>query len=359
MQQLKDLINSFASPQAIIAGGSVFFFLYLYFRKFMTKPSVSLFLLTFMVGFFAFSMTDANFREIVMKPDNVPIVAMIFLVAFFTWFSLRRGVENDEATAAGQLTFEGKESNQKLYVWPNLIYQEFIVSILVGVLLLLWSIVLKAPLEEPADPSISPNPSKAPWYFLGLQEMLVYFDPWLAGVVFPTLILVGLMAIPYIDKNPKGNGYFTFKERAFAITTFLYGFLIMWVLLIIMGTFLRGPNWNFFAPYEQWTVHKVVPLVNVNLSEFIYVKWLNTGLPRNWMLREIFGIAACVLYFSVTPFILAKTVLKRVYIQLGVFRYAVLMILLLPMIGLLLKMLLRWSFNLKYIIAIPEYFLNV
>ena len=359
MQQLKDLINSLSSPQLIITTGSVFFFLYLYFRKFMTKPAISLFLLTLMMVFFAFSMTDQNFRIIVLKPDNVPIVSMIFLVSFFTWFSLRRGVENDEALAVGQLSFEGKESNQKLYVWPNLIYQEFICSILVGVLLLVWSILLKAPLEEPADPSISPNPSKAPWYFLGLQEMLVYFDPWLAGVVFPTLILMGLMAIPYIDKNPKGNGYYTFKERSFAITFFLYGFLIMWVLLIIMGTFLRGPNWNFFGPYEEWSVHKVVPLVNVNLSEFIYVRWLNRGLPKFWPVREIFGILSVGLYFTITPFVLAKTILKRKYLQLGLIRYAVLMVLLLPMVGLLLKMLLRWSFNLKYIIAIPEYFLNV
>ncbi len=359
MQQLKDLINSLSSPQLIITSGSVFFFIYLYFRKFMTKPAISLFLLTLMGAFFAFSMTDQNFRVIVMKPDNVPIVAMIFLISFFTWFSLRRAVENDEALSAGQLTFEGKESNQKLYVWPNLIYQEFICSILIGVVLLIWSIVLKAPLEEPADPSLSPNPSKAPWYFLGLQEMLVYFDPWLAGVVFPTLILLGLMAIPYIDKNPKGNGYYTFKERSFAITFFLYGFLIMWVLLIIMGTFLRGPNWNFFGPYEEWSVHKVVPLVNINLSEIIYVRWLNMGLPKFWVVREIFGILATVLYLTIAPFVLAKTVLKRIYIQLGLIRYAVLMILLLPMIGLLLKMLLRWSFNLKYIIAIPEYFLNV
>ena len=78
--------------------------------------------------------------------------------------------------------------------------------------MIVWSILLKAPLEEPANPTDSPNPSKAPWYFLGLQEMLVYFDPWLAGVVLPSLIIVGLMAIPYIDTNPKGNGYFTFQR---------------------------------------------------------------------------------------------------------------------------------------------------
>ena len=77
----------------------------------------------------------------------------------------------------------------------------------------------------------------------------VYFDPWLAGVVFPGLIVVGLMAIPYIDPNPKGNGYYTFLERKSAITTFLFGFLILWVVLILYGAFLRGPNWNFFGPF--------------------------------------------------------------------------------------------------------------
>ena len=116
--------------------------------------------------------------------------------------------------------------------------------------LIVWSILLKAPLEQPANRAVTPNPSKAPWYFLGLQEMLVYFDPWLAGVVLPSLIIVGLIAIPYIDKNPKGNGYYTFAERKVEITMFLFGFVILWSSLIVLGTFLRGPNWNFFGPFE-------------------------------------------------------------------------------------------------------------
>ena len=73
----------------------------------------------------------------------------------------------------------------------------------------------------PAFPGKSPNPSKVPWYFLGLQEMLVYFDPWLAGVVLPGLIIAGLICIPYVDKNPKGNGYYTFTERKAEIETLL------------------------------------------------------------------------------------------------------------------------------------------
>ena len=85
--------------------------------------------------------------------------------------------------------------------------------------LVVWAVLLKAPLEQPATSAKAPNPSKAPWYFLGLQEMLVYFDPWMAGVVLPTMIIVGLIAMPYIDFNRKGNGYFSFTERRFAMTT--------------------------------------------------------------------------------------------------------------------------------------------
>ncbi|KAB2838997.1 cytochrome C, partial [bacterium] len=97
----------------------------------------------------------------------------------------------------------------KVHTWPHLVRIEFICGLLAFMGLLVWSLVLDAPLEEPADPTKTPNPSKAPWYFLGLQEILVYFDPWMAGVVLPSLIIVGLMVIPYIDVNPKGNGYYT------------------------------------------------------------------------------------------------------------------------------------------------------
>src|SRR6186713_3484903 len=91
----------------------------------------------------------------------------------------------------------------KVHTWPYLVRLEMLVGTIVMALITVWSIVVDAPLEEPANPTKTPNPSKAPWYFLGLQEILVYFDPWLAGVVFPSLIIVGLMAIPYIDTNPK------------------------------------------------------------------------------------------------------------------------------------------------------------
>ncbi len=146
--------------------------------------------------------------------------------------------------------------------------------VVLTIVLVVWGIVLQAPLEQPASSTVAPNPSKAPWYFLGLQEMLVYFDPWMAGVVLPSMIIVGLMAIPYIDTNKAGNGYFTYNERKFAYNTFQYGFVVLWVVLILLGTFLRGPNWNFFGPYEYWDLHKLIPLNNVNLSEIVWIQLL-------------------------------------------------------------------------------------
>src|SRR5438132_2349678 len=128
-----------------------------------------------------------------------------------------------------------KELNlpNRIHTWPYLVRLEFLAAVIVMIVVTVWSITIDAPLEEPANPNKTPNPSKAPWYFLGLQEMLVYFDPWMAGVVLPALIIVGLMLIPYIDVNPRGNGYYTFKERKFAITTFMFGFLVLCILLII------------------------------------------------------------------------------------------------------------------------------
>ena len=148
---------------------------------------------------------------------------------------------NDRRIAKGEGPEEKAESD-RVWVWPDLVYTELISLILCSVVLIVWSILLKAPLEQPANRAVTPNPSKAPWYFLGLQEMLVYFDPWLAGVVLPGLIIVGLIAIPYIDKNEKGNGYYTFNERKVEITLFLFGFVVLWCSLIVLGTFLRGPE---------------------------------------------------------------------------------------------------------------------
>jgi hypothetical protein len=357
MEAIKTIINFLAKPAVLITGASMLLPLALASRKLWT-PFWAKILFAAGVIFLSASMLDPNFRLIVVKPDNVPIVGMLFLVGFFVWYGIYRAKQNDEKLSQGLPTKE-MEENEKVPVWPNLVYTELICLVIASAILAVWAIGLKAPLEEPANPADSPNPSKAPWYFLGLQEMLVYYDPWLAGVVFPTLIIVGLMAIPFIDVNPKGSGYFTFKERKWEISIFLFGFVVLWVLLIILGTFLRGPNWNFFGPYEFWDVHKVLVLNNVNLSEYFWVILLKQALPAQWWLRESIGFILVGFYLLILPVILAKTVFKNFYQKMGPARFYIACMLFLSMFALPLKMYLRWLFNLKYIIAIPEAFFNI
>ncbi len=207
--------------------------------------------------------------EVASAPDNVPIVALLFLIPFYVWYAFRQALENDRLIdklaadpAAAKTEYRKTEPwnpkwEREVHTWPYLMRIEFVAAILVTVLLMVWSLTLNAPLEEPSNPNVTMNPAKAPWYFLGLQEMLVYFDPWMAGVVMPTLIIVGLMVVPYIDANPLGNGYYTYKQRKFAIWTFLFGFIGLWVLMIVIGTFIRGPGWMWFWPGQTWDAQRV------------------------------------------------------------------------------------------------------
>ncbi len=359
IEAFKEAVNAVSSPVTIFTGSIFFFALLVLFPKQMTSSRMSAVLVVLGMGFFLVGLTDEHFRTIVKTPDNVPIVGMLFIFIYFTWFALKKGIANDELIAAGKPTKEKEEAEEKVMVFPYLIYIEFVTALFYAIVLVLWSIFLKAPLEDPANPTISPNPSKAPWYFLGLQEMLVYFDPWIAGVLLPTFIVLGLCAIPYIDNDPKTSGFYCYKQRRLPIAFFLFGIWILWFQLILMGTFLRGPNWNFFGPFEVWDVHKVVPLLNVNLSEFIFIKWLGQGLPREWYLREAPGIFLTAVYFLVPPAILAGTVFKKLYEKIGAVRYSIFIMLLLTMLALPIKMYLRWAFNLKYIVAIPEFFFNI
>lgn len=359
----KNPVDAFFADPVVYFLGSVSLFVFMVvFREWWIKDTVAWTMLQGSLVFMGLSMSDYDFRQIVGKPDNVPIVAMLFIVAYLTWIYFRRAVDNDRRIAEGRPLFE-EEDNEKVLVWPDLVYTELICMILLTALLIFWGIGLEAPLEEPASSVKTPNPSKAPWYFLGLQEMLVYFDPWLAGVVLPGIILGGLMAVPYIDFNKTGNGYYCFKERWFAVSTFLFGFFPLWIALIVLGTFLRGPNWNFYGIYELWDVHKVKAANNVNLSEYVW-NLISDGVPTGSDLvtilkRECVGIILVLGYFFVLPPLLGLTVLRRFFVRMGVLRFLVFSNLVLWMAILPIKMVLRWSFSLKYIVGIPEWFFNI
>jgi hypothetical protein len=237
----------------------------------------------------------------------------------------------------------------KVHTWPYLVRLEMLVGTIVMALITIWSIVVDAPLEEPANPTKTPNPSKAPWYFLGLQEILVYFDPWFAGVVLPSFIIIGLMVIPYIDINPKGNGYYCFNDRKYEIMTFFLGFHILWVSLIIIGTFLRGPGWNWFWFWEPWDVHKVEAMTAVNLPYLMGV--------RNPTLDFIVGGALVIGFFALGTAAMYWWVVRlkgREFMKRwGGVRFGITAFLFLNMWGVVLKMLMRHLFAIKYIWVTP------
>ena len=372
----REAINKGTGPVIYSIGTTVGLVILYFCRRFFVAPPVAWLIWNGMLLFLGLSMTDRDFYDIVAKPDNVPIVMLVLLLAFFTWLATYRAVINDDRIANGEPPLE-KLDDEKVLVWPDLVYTELICMIALTAFLIFWAIALPAPLEEAASSVKTPNPSKAPWYFLGLQEMLVYFDPWMAGVVLPSLIVVGLMAIPYMDFNKSGNGYYTIKERKYAYIVFQFGFLEMWITLIVLGTLLRGPNWNFFGPYEQWDAHKVEALDNVNLSQMFWEDLLGRGLPMTPELagwpdllrpfgqffallfgRELPGTLLVLGYFIALPPIMALTVMRKFFQRMGFIRFMLMANLLLFMASLPIKMVLRWVFNLKYLISIPEYFFN-
>lgn len=299
---------------------------------------------------------------IISLPDNIPIVGMIFIIPFFTWFGLRQGFANDrlleklEGDPKLARTHHRKTQPfqkgwaRELPVWPYLLRMEFLAVVIVTFILMVWSITLDAPLEEPANPSLTMNPSKAPWYFLGLQEMLVYFDPWIAGVLMPTLIIIGLMAIPYIDKNPLGNGYYTFRQRKFAILAFCFGFLVLWSVMIVIGTFIRGPGWMWFWPGATWDHHRLVFETNRDLHELLGV----TQQP----FVAIVGAVAIGLYLAVFGVLLHKLILstefnRKIYARMTLIQYIILQSLLLIMVALPVKIILRLVFRIKNVWVTP------
>tara|TARA_X000000368_G_scaffold415488_1_gene407331 strand:- start:15 stop:896 length:882 start_codon:yes stop_codon:yes gene_type:complete len=137
------------------------------------------------------------------------------------------------------------EPVDKVNTWPHLMLPEFVALMAMTAFLILLSAILQAPLLEEANPNVTPNPAKAPWYFLGLQELLSYWDPQIAGVMIPLVLgLVVWMAFPYIDRNPETHP----SKRKFAIMFYTF-FLAGAGVLTIIGVLFRGPGWNWTYPW--------------------------------------------------------------------------------------------------------------
>ena len=139
-----------------------------------------------------------------------------------------------------------KPLEDSVFVWPHLLVREFFAATIVMVMITILSVVIDAPLREPANPNVTPNPAKAPGYVLGLQERLHYFAPTTAGIMVPGLTLLALIVLPYVDRNPSR----AYADRKVAITTFSM-FLVFWAVVTIAGSFFRGPGWVWSWPWQH------------------------------------------------------------------------------------------------------------
>ncbi len=147
---------------------------------------------------------------------------------------------------AGAIQGAKKEPQDKVNVWPHLLAIEFVALLVVLGGLLLFSAFVDAPLLAFANFNEQPNPSKAPWYFLGLQELLAYFDPKIAGIIIPGFGVAALAFIPYIDRNPSIRP----MDRKFAISLFTIFFMGA-AVMTIFGSFFRGPGFSFIFPWHD------------------------------------------------------------------------------------------------------------
>ena len=246
----------------------------------------------------------------------------------------------------GKSSIVDKEPEDTVFTWPHLFTIEFLGMLITVAVLLFLSMYVEAPLEQVASTATTPNPMKAPWYFLGLQELLVYFDPWIAGVALPGIILIGLMLIPFLDVNPKGAGYYTFSERKFAVSVYAFG-MGLWLTLLMVGVWFRGLDWNWYWYWENSHLHK--PL----LSGLRDLPVIITGVLG---VSEFAGKAIAnliMLAYFAGGFIIPVFIFRNFYKRLGLLRYLITMGLFLLMVGVPIKIGLRLVFSIKYIMVTP------
>lgn len=224
------------------------------------------------------------------------------------------------------------EKAKKVNVWPHLVFRELVAVLFITFFFYAISLFFNAPLEGIADPTHTPSPAKAPWYFVGIQELLVYFDPWMAGVVIPAIIILGLMAIPYLDPSQEDSGVYAFVKRRFPFSMFAIG-LAMWFALIAVGALFRGAGWEWYWPWENKSVDKITLQSTKDLS-------------------PLMGGPLLFLYFGL-GLLIPAVVKKGYYKKKGFVRYTIQTVLILMMFGVLGKILLRLVFNIKYILVTP------
>jgi menaquinol-cytochrome c reductase cytochrome b/c subunit len=142
-----------------------------------------------------------------------------------------------------------KEPDDTVLTWPHLLSIEFFAAAMISIFMLFMGVFVNAPLEELANGNVTPAVAKAPWYFVGLQELLAYFHPTVAGVLVPFYVLVGAALIPYVDRGPRGDGGSSRPSDRKAGVLLFTLFAIAGLVVTFIGAFFRGPGYGWALPW--------------------------------------------------------------------------------------------------------------
>jgi hypothetical protein len=206
-----------------------------------------------------------------------------------------------------------------------------------------WAIGLDLPLVAEADPRVTPAVAKAPWFFVGVQEMLQYFDAWLAGAVLPAVMLIGLCALPYLDVGKEASGRYTWCARPIGVVVTVL-LVILWLAPMVIGLFLRGEAWLLQPPWVPAPLALPPPPPPVALADVVGV----SGAAAQ-------ALGAVVVVGPLAALGLAWPRLRRRprFARLGLTRYLVAAGLLVVCLEVILKVILRLAFDVRYFWVTP------
>jgi len=281
------------------------------------------------------------FSYLLHEPDALAFFLLLLLIVAGITLGLIYGYKYDRQQDHQQ--DKAVKEQSLVTTWPHLIRIELQAALIDLLLLAWWAILLEVPVGAKADPGTTPPLAKAPWFFVGIQEMLQYFDPWLAGVVLPLFTIIGLAALPYLDTNPTGNGHYTLRNRPVALII-LAVLLFWWLIPMAVGLLLRGEHWAFQAVWRSSPLDNLQFSTQVSLAQKMHLSPV-TG--------QVLGGFICLGPF----FLLALSWLRsRKYfwaLRLGFARYFFAGSLLLVLTGVVIKVALLLMFNIRYIWVTP------
>jgi hypothetical protein len=226
--------------------------------------------------------------------------------------------------------------------WPYLVRLEAIAATTVVACLLFAAVLFDAPLGAPADPSRTPDPSKAPWYFVGLQELLVYFDPWMVGAALPLAITLGLVAVPFLDTSRRATGRYTLADRPLAVPAFVFGLIVPWIGLVLVATFARGPGWTLRLSGGDSESRAALAAPSRDLADLFGIADRGDA--------SAFGAACLISYFLILPALAYVRTARTPGVRaLGKVRFAALASLLLGTAFVAARIALYAAFGVRYV----------